>query len=265
MEEVRGKHVAPAIDQLSFNCPHCHALARQFWFSVHADPLKADEKPFVFSAETLKTLTLNDGDEYERDRKLKWAERMASGRPFLEVHREFRNRDISNVSISYCFSCNEIGLWVGDQLVWPKGATSPEPKLDALPDVPQENENVNQTLDASPRGAAVLLRLATEKLCKELGETEQGPRPTIASPLQEEVDARVLKALEAIRIIESNAMPPDYVGVRDDRATAETLSGLVNLICEKMMIEPRHLQALYTRVREGAQSAIEQRANGGGE
>src|ERR1700716_2332737 len=113
---------------------------------------------------------------------------------------------------------------------------------------------------ASPRGAAALLRVATEKLCKELGDSEQGPRPTITPLLQEEVDARVLKVLEAMRVIESNAMPSDHVSVRDDRATAETLSGLVNLICEKMMIEPRQLQALYTKVREGAQNGIEQRA-----
>src|SRR5262245_21800474 len=52
MEEGRGKQVAPAIDQLAFTCPHCHALARQFWFSMHADPLKADEKPVVATAET---------------------------------------------------------------------------------------------------------------------------------------------------------------------------------------------------------------------
>jgi hypothetical protein len=99
-----------------------------------------------------------------------------------------------------------------------------------------------------------------EKLCKELGDSEQGPRPAITPLLQEEVDARVLKVLEAMRVIESNAMPSDHVSVRDDQATAETLSGLVNLICEKMMIEPRQLQALYTKVREGAQNGIEQRA-----
>ena len=260
MEEARGKHVAPAIDQLSFSCPHCRALARQFWFSVHADPLQADEKPFAANAETLKTLTLNDGDEHQRDRKLKWVERMASGRPFLEVHREFRSRDVQNASISYCFSCSEMGLWVGDQLVWPKGTTSLEPTLDASADVPEDSGKTSQTLDASPRGAAALLRVATEKLCKELGDSEQGPRPAITPLLQEEVDARVLKVLEAMRVIESNAMPSDHVSVRDDRATAETLSGLVNLICEKIMIEPRQLQALYTKVREGAQNGIEQRA-----
>jgi Domain of unknown function (DUF4145) len=262
MEEVRGKHVSPSIDQLAFSCPHCHALARQFWFSVHADPLKADEKPVVANGETVAALMFGDAEEGERERKVKWAERMASGRPFLDVHREFRNRDVQNVWISYCFNCNEICLWVVDQLVWPRSATDPEPKLHASPDVRRENEEASQILDASPRGAAAFLRLAIEKLCKELGDSEESPRPETAPLFQEEVDARVQKVLEAMRIIESNAVPPDHVGVEDTRATAETLSGLINLICEKMIIEPRHLQALYAKVRDGAQSAFEQRAQG---
>src|SRR5262245_60548443 len=263
MEEVRGKYISPAIDQLAFNCPHCNALARQFWFSVHADPPKSDEKPVVATAETVKTLTFSNGsiEEAERDRKLKWAERMATGRPFLEVHREFRNRDVQNVSISYCFTCNEMCLWVGDQLAWPRGAAGPEPNLRTSPEVPGDHEKANQTLDASPRGAAVVLRLATEKLCNELGDCEQGPRPEIAPPLQEEIDARVQKVLDAMRIIESDATPPDQTSVGDNRAKAETLSGLVNLMCEKMMVEPRHLQALYAKAREGAQNGIEQQAH----
>src|SRR5262245_9364035 len=261
MEEGRGKQVAPAIDQLAFTCPHCHALARQFWFSVHADPLKADEKPVVATAETGEALTFDDGGGHERDRKLMWAERMATGRPFLDVRREFRNRDVQNVWISYCFNCNEMCLWVGDQLLWPKCATRPEPKLDASAEVLEGHEKASQTLDASPRGAAVLLRLATEKLCKELGNCEQGSRSEIAPPLQEEIDARVQKVLDAMRIIESDATPPDQTSVGDNRAQAETLSGLINLMCEKMMVEPRHLQALYAKAREGAQNGIEQQAH----
>ena len=77
----------------------------------------------------------------------------------------------------------------------------------------------------------------------------------IALFIREDVDARVQKVLDAARIIESNAVPLGQIGLGDDRATAETLSGLVNLICEKMIMEPRHLQAMYTKLREGARNA----------
>ena len=251
MEEVRGKHVCPAIDQTAFTCPHCHALARQFWFSVHADPLKADEKPIVATADTVKGLTFEDVEEQERERKLKWAGRMASGRPFLEVRRQFRNHDVQNASISYCLNCNEMCLWVSDQLVWPRRAGDPEPKLHAPPDVPRDADEASQTLDASPRGAAALLRLAVDKVCKGLGESGGSPKDDIAALVQEDLDARVQKVLDAMRIIESNAVPAGQIGVEDKRATAEALFGLVNLICEKMIMEPRHLQALYAR-RESA-------------
>jgi hypothetical protein len=261
MEEVRGKHVSPAIDHLAFNCPHCHALARQFWFSVHADPLKADEKPVLATAETVKALTFGDVEEDERDRKLKWAERMASGRPFLEVHRQFRNRDVQNASISYSFNCNEMCLWVCDQLVWPRPPGDPEPTLHASPDARRDYEEASQTLEASPRGAAALLRLAIEKLCKELGDSSERLKDDIAFLVQEDVNARVQKVLDAMRIIESNAMPPGQIGGEDNRATAETLSGLVNLICEKMIMEPRHLQAVYAR-RESALNTMERQAQG---
>ena len=262
MEEARGKYVSPAIDQLAFNCPHCDALAKQFWFSVHADPLMADEKPLVATAETVKTLTFGNNEEAECDRKLKWAEQMASGRPFLEVHREFRSRDVQNVSISYCFNCNEMCLWVYDQLVWPRREGCPEPKLHAPPSVRRESEEASQTLEASPRGAAALLRIAIEKLCKELGVSGETLKDDIELFVREDVDARVQKVLDAAQILESNAMRPGQIGLGEDRATAETLSGLVNLICEKMIMEPRHLQEVYTKVREGARTAMEQRAQG---
>jgi hypothetical protein len=261
MEEARGKHVAPSIDQLSFDCPHCQALARQFWFSVHADPLKADEKPSRQTSETLTALKVDDGDERERDRKLRWAERTASGRPLLEVHREFRSRNVQNVSISYCFSCNEIGLWVGDQLVWPVVVASPElKKLEILAELSGDKGTMIEPLNASPRGAAALLHLAVEKLCLELGVGTYEPRPALAPAIQEEVDARVQNVLDAVKIIQDSSPPIEQNGLRDDRATADALPGFVNLICEKLIIEPRHLRALYTKVREGAQHNMDQRS-----
>jgi len=257
MEEVRGKYVSPAIDRLTFNCPHCDALARQFWFSVHADPLKSDEKPVLATAETIKTLAVGNVEEAEHDRKLKWAEQMASGRPFLEVRREFRNRDVQNVSISYCLNCNQMCLWVYDQLVWPP-SPRPEPELHAVPNERREFEEGSQILEASPRGAAALLRLTIEKLCKELGVGGESLKADIPLFVRQHVDTRVQKVLDAARMIDGNATRPGQIGLEDDRTTAESLSGLVNLICEKMIMEPTHLQAVYTRLREGAQTEMDQ-------
>jgi len=59
----------------------------------------------------------------------------------------------------------------------------------------------------------------------------------------------------ASRIIESNAVGPGQIGLGDD--TAKTLSGLVNLICDKMILEHLladqlllafHLDVFYTSV-----------------
>jgi hypothetical protein len=97
--------------------------------------------------------------------------------------------------------------------------------------------------------------LTIERLCKELGVSGESVKDDIALFVREDVDARVQKVLDAARIIESNAVPPGQISLEDDRATAETLSGLVNLICEKMIMEPRRLQAVYTKLREGARNA----------
>jgi hypothetical protein len=117
-------------------------------------------------------------------------------------------------------------------------------------------------LEASPRGAAALLRLTIEKLCNELGVGGESLKDDIPLFVRQQVDTRVQKVLDAARMIDGNAVRPDEIDLENDRATAESLSGLVNLICEKMIMEPTQLQAVYTRLREGAQTAMDQPVQG---
>jgi hypothetical protein len=56
MEDVHRKYVPPSIDQLAFNSRHCGALAKQFWFSVHAEALGKDEMPFRLDPELAEEL-----------------------------------------------------------------------------------------------------------------------------------------------------------------------------------------------------------------
>jgi hypothetical protein len=126
MEDVRGKYVSPAIDQLAFNCPHCGAFAKQLWHSVHADQLTRDAKPFLVTAEGLEELKKGLKPEQHKE-TVEWAERMARGRPFLTDHQDYRYFDVNDVSTSSCFNCDEICIWIHDQLVGPSawGAHSP--------------------------------------------------------------------------------------------------------------------------------------------
>jgi hypothetical protein len=264
MEDVRGKYISPAVDQLAFNCPHCGALAKQFWFKIGAAQLKADETPTVVTADVVERLHEEkpkpQEEREDHERALKWAERMVTGRPFFSKQRGYHpDRNVDNVSISSCFNCGEIGLWVYDQLLWPRRAGGPQPNLDLPHDVRGDYEEASTILDLSPRGAAALLRLAIQKLCKELGESGQNLNDDIASLVRKGLDRRVQKALDAVRVIGNNAVHPGRIDLRDDRPTAETLFGLVNLICEKMITEPKHVDELYAKLPESVRQAIEKR------
>jgi hypothetical protein len=259
MEDIRGRYIAPAIDQLAFNCPHCGALAKQFWFSVHADPLKKDEKPIVVTAESVERMKTSDLEPEDRDRLVKWTKQMVTGRPLFEAHSAYRSRDVHNVSISSCYNCGDLCLWLYDQLIWPRRPGGPQPNLDLPPEVRLDYEEASTILDASPRGAAALLRLAIQKLCKELGESGQNLNEDIASLVRKGLDPRVQKALDAVRVIGNNAVHPGQIELREDRATAETLFGLVNLICEKMISESKHVEEVYAKLPQGARQAIDQR------
>jgi hypothetical protein len=256
MEDVRGKYVSPAIDQVAFNCPHCGALAKQFWLRVAALKLQNDRTPTIVTAETAKKLKEQKLGGEEDSRKVRWAERMASGHPFLtEQYRDWCSHDVHNVSISSCFNCHEISLWVHNQLLWPRRAGGPQPNLDLSPDVRRDYEEASTILDASPRAAAALLRLAIQKLCKELGKSGQNINDDIASLVRKGLDPRVQKALDVVRVIGNNSVHPGKIDLRDDRPTAEALFGLVNLICEKMITEPKHVTELFQKLPEDARES----------
>ncbi|MDU8911428.1 hypothetical protein [Aestuariicoccus sp. MJ-SS9] len=67
------------------------------------------------------------------------------------------------------------------------------------------------------------------------------------------------QALDAVRVIWNHAVHPGQIDLRDDRATAETLFKLLNLIVDKTISEPKHVAEVYASLPEGAVKAIEKR------
>jgi hypothetical protein len=60
-------------------------------------------------------------------------------------------------------------------------------------------------------------------------------------------------------VIGNNAVHPGQIELRDDRATAEELFALVNLIAERMISQPKHIEAMYSRLPESKRKEIERR------
>jgi hypothetical protein len=107
-----------------------------------------------------------------------------------------------------------------------------------------------------------LLRLAVQKLCKHLGGAGDNLNHDIAALVRKGLPARVQQALDVVRVIGNNAVHPGEIDLRDDRATAEGLFRLVNLIAEIMISQPKHVSDMFASLPEGARKAIETRDGG---
>jgi hypothetical protein len=254
------KFVPPSVRETAFNCPHCGALARQYWFSANADAMKKDQLPLVIDAAKLDELTLDHIEEKEeRDKLREWAERKAMGRPFFEHNQTYQAVEVVNVWFSRCFNCDEVAMWICDRMIYPQRGEAPPANHDLPPEIARDYDEASSILDLSPRGAAALIRLAIQKLCKHLGQPGKNINDDIKALVAGGLDARVQQALDAVRVIGNNAVHPGQIDLRDDRATAESLFRLLNLVAEKMISEPKHVDEVYAALPKNARMAIEKR------
>jgi hypothetical protein len=140
--------------------------------------------------------------------------------------------------------------------------TAPPPNPDLPADIRQDYEEASSILALSARGAAALIRLCIQKLCKYLGEGGKDINADIGELVKKGLDIRVQKALDAVRVIGNNAVHPGKIDLKDDRATAESLFRLLNIIAEKMISEPKHVDDIYACLPPGALKQIEDRDKG---
>jgi Domain of unknown function (DUF4145) len=253
MVEIRE----PTLGGQSFNCPHCGALAAQRWFTCFASTASEPPTPLDAGFEMLKLQSLPLQDQPIAHRDLV---KLMRGNVFLDKSIELKRslQNVRNLNLSRCYSCGDIAVWLGTNVL-------PRKNFDILinEDMPTDAradfEEATAIVDASPRGAAALLRLSIQKICIFLGEKGNNLNEDIGNLVGKGLSDKIQKALDAVRVIGNNAVHPGTIDISDDRQTAATLFKLVNIIAEAMISQPKQIDQVYSQLPPSALDAIQRR------
>jgi Domain of unknown function (DUF4145) len=255
------KVVPPTLGADSFSCPHCGALAHQTWLSLFATHFEKDQKPIMPDSQMVDNIKKStDIDGATKKKWLEYFERVKAKEIFLDGNFErYRIPAVANLFISRCFSCKALSVWHADSILYPAHRFEVEPNDDMPPDVNADFFEAAAIVEASPRGAAALLRLAIQKLMKHLGQTGKDLNADIGALVNKGLDPTIQKALDAVRVIGNNAAHPGTIDLKDDKAMAISLFGLVNFIVESQITAPKQIDAIYGTLPPAAVAAIDKR------
>ena len=138
----------------------------------------------------------------------------------------------------------------------------PKPHDDMPESVRMDYEEAMGVFKYSARSAAALLRLAIQKLCKELGEKGKNINDDIGRLVAKGLPTHIQQALDIVRVIGNEAVHPGVIDVGDNPEIAMELFGLVNEIVEDQISKKKRIEARYYSLPKTKLDAIENRDRG---
>lgn len=155
-----------------------------------------------------------------------------------------------HIYLSTCTNraCSKMCLWIDGIMVIPDMEGIPYPNDDLSDEIREDYIEARSILSRSPRGAAALLRLGLQKLCKQLGEPGKDINTDIASLVKKGLRPSIQKALDIVRVTGNESVHPGVLDMKDNREVALKLFELVNLIADVMISEPKRVDELYENV-----------------
>jgi Domain of unknown function (DUF4145) len=255
------ERVEPKFASERFSCPHCGAYAHQSWYRLGMLDVPRGENPALFQySDGLLARARKLDEDQDQQRAVAFAERLKENAlTYMHIKYGGVNWEFINLHLSACYSCNGFTVWVEGKIVYPVSHSTVEPHVMMPAAVKPDFEEAGSIVNLSPRGAAALARLCIQKLVKELGEKGDNLNADIAELVKKGLEVEVQQALDVVRVIGNNAVHPGTVDLKDDKATALTLLGLVNMIVERSIAGPKKLMTLFAGLPPGALQQIEKR------
>ena len=213
----------PKLKRKSFICPICSSVSFFTWDSI---PIRLDD-----DARHQFSIGFPSGDE---------------------------------LHICTCENCKSYLLWKNDEMIYPITSLAPSPNIHMPQNVKEIYEEARVVYRYSKKSSSALLRLALQLLCKELGKRGKNINDDIKSLVQDGLSPMIQKSLDIIRVTGNEAVHPGVIDFNDEENDiALSLFKIMNLIVEKIIVEPQEIQNIYSQLPEDKRKAIEKRDNEG--
>lgn len=260
---MSSQDTSPSVKKTAFACPYCGAYTSQIWYNVYLDKISNEARmPNLVDEETLERIKRDENlDPEVKDGFVKHIEQLLTKSIFVRTMDKYESvrGKACNLFISSCYECNKPTLWRYDTIIYPQSDLYVTPNPDMPDDVQTDFLEAGSIVQLSPRGAAALLRLAIQKLCKNLGEKGENINADIKELVAKGLSPKIQKSLDIVRVIGNEAVHPGELDLKDNLETATALFKLVNLIVEEMISIPNSIDNLYDELPEKMKKAIEVR------
>jgi hypothetical protein len=255
-----AKEVAPQLGLDSYSCPHCGALAHQFWFHVYVDSFKKGEGPSVIPLQAIENFvaTLEGDDDGKMIALLERSRKHEVTYESLQYGSSSHWR-MMNLFIGRCHACEGFAIWIKDKLIWPVLSLEVEPHQDMPGVVKEDFIEAARIVQLSPRGSAALSRMILQKLMAVLGEKGDNINEDIGSLVKKGLEIEIQQALDVVRVIGNNAVHPGKIDIKDDSATAMTLLQLINLVIERRIATQKRIAEMFASLPSGTLDQIKAR------
>lgn len=160
---------------------------------------------------------------------------------------------------STCECCDKSSVWHNRQLIHPQLILVEPPNPDLENEIISDYNEAAAILQQSPRGASAILRLAAQKICKQLGEDGKNLNSNIASLVKKGLSPDIQKSLDILRVIGNNAVHPGEISVDDTPEIALALFRIINKIADTMITDKKEIDAIYNSLPDKQKESIKRR------
>lgn len=164
----------------------------------------------------------------------------------------------NNIRVAHCDHCNQPSLWIDNKMYSPETGNAPFPNPEMPENVKKIYLEAASITTKSPKGAAALLRLSIQLLCKELGEKGENINNDIKELVKKGLPPIVQQSLDIVRVTGNDAVHPGQIDT-DDINVVNRLFELTNVIVEYMIALPNKVSGIYETLPEGKKEGIEKR------